>query len=62
MDIPQHHPVARLAAGLDLRRSDAWAGIRSALNELERRHPGAIARMNADLELKRAGASSRPAQ
>lgn len=62
MDIPQHDPVAHLAAGLDLRRSDAWAGIRSALNELERRHPGAIARMNAELDLQRVGASPRPAQ
>lgn len=62
MDTPQPDPATRLAAGLDLRRSDAWAGIRSALNELERRFPGTITRMNAELELQRVGASSRQPQ
>ncbi|MBX3476687.1 MAG: hypothetical protein KF910_03715 [Brevundimonas sp.] len=55
MESPQSDSVARIAAGLDLRRSDAWAGIRTALNELERRYPGSIARMNAELEMRRLG-------
>lgn len=59
MESPQSDPVARLAAGLDLRRSDTWAGIRVALSELERRYPGTIARMNAELELQRLGVGGR---
>lgn len=51
----QQSDFAQIAASLDLTRSDAWVGIRTALMELERKHPGSITRLNAELELKRLG-------
>ena len=40
-------------ANLDLDSADGWAGIKSALLEMERLHPGCIERMNAGLQLRR---------
>lgn len=40
-------------ATLDLDSADGWAGIKAALLEIERLHPGSIERMSAGLQLRR---------
>ena len=43
--------------GLDLTSSDGRAGAGSILREIEAKAPGTVARMQAGLALRRAGAS-----
>lgn len=44
-------------AGLDLTSADGRAGAGSILREIEAKAPGTVARMQAGLALRRAGAS-----
>jgi hypothetical protein len=45
--------VLTAIATLDLDSADGWAGLTTALMEIERLNPGALQRLRADLQLRR---------
>lgn len=48
-----HANVLTHIAALDLDCADGWAGLRQGLLEIERLSPGALARLRADIQVRR---------